>query len=824
MKDPAGSKQTRIKEQTSPSQGIPELGQPEAHQERIAEKLPESERRYHEFFITSRDGVFITSAEGKWIDFNDAALEMFGYETREELSQVPIPSLYINPEEHSVFTSLIEKQGYVKEYPVRLRRKDGTVINTLITSWFQRDADGTTKEYYGTIRDITGQKWMEEELHRSETKFRALFDATSDAVMLADEKGFIDCNKATLAIYGYATREEFCAKHPADLSPPQQPCGMDSQVLANQMIATAMKKGNICFEWIHKRKNTDETFPAEVLLTALELDGRPVVQAVVRDITDRKRTDEALRESEERFRLLIENTKDLIYIIDRKGFMTYANPTFEKIIGYSHRELVGKSLAQVVAPEDVDPIIDHFKRAMKGEAVPVYEVDLIRKDGTRVPVEFNVVTIYDREGKPSGRYGIGRDLTARKQKEEALLRSETKFRTLFDSTSDAVMLLDEKGFFDCNKATLAIFGCTTREEFCSKHPGDLSPPQQPCGTDSLVLANRMIAIAMEKGSHFFEWMHKRNNTGEPFPADVLLTALELDGKLALQAVVRDITERKRNEEKIQYLATHDILTGLPNRSMFNQLLNHAIQTAQRYYRQFAVLFLDLDRFKIINDTLGHEAGDELLQEIAMRLKQLLRTVDVVARQGGDEFVILIEEVADSSQVATVAKKILTSIVKPVTLMGQQCHITASIGICMYPKDAEDEESLLKNADIAMYLAKEEGKNNYQFYYKDIQSKSLERLSIETNLRFALERKEFSLHYQAKVDFKTNAITGVEALLRWQNPSLGSVTPTQFLPVAEETGLIVSIGKWVIKTACTQNVAWQQQRSEEHTSELQSQNE
>ena len=231
---------------------------------------------------------------------------------------------------------------------------------------------------------------------------------------------------------------------------------------------------------------------------------------------------------------------------------------------------------------------------------------------------------------------------------------------------------------------------------------------------------------------------------------------------------------------------------------------------QRYQRQFAVLFIDLDRFKIINDTLGHEAGDQLLQEIAVRLKQPLRAVDIVGRLGGDEFVILIEEVSDSNQVATVARKILASIIKPITLMGQECRITASIGICMYPKDAEDEQSLMKNADMAMYLAKEEGKNNYQFYSKNIQSKSLERLSIETNLRLALERNELSLHYQAKVDFKTNAITGVEALLRWQNPYLGSVTPTQFIPVAEETGLIVPIGKWVMKTACAQNVAWQKQ--------------
>ena len=277
-----------------------------------------------------------------------------------------------------------------------------------------------------------------------------------------------------------------------------------------------------------------------------------------------------------------------------------------------------------------------------------------------------------------------------------------------------------------------------------------------------------------------------------------------------QKVLERTKELQAAMEKQQHMATHDSLTDLPNRLMFGQLLNYAIHSARRYKRQLAVLFIDLDRFKIINDTLGHDAGDQLLQEIAARLKETLRAADVVARLGGDEFVVLIEEFSNEDQIGIVAGRLLSAVIKPMTLIGEECRVTSSIGISVFPKDAEDEQSLLKNADMAMYLAKEEGKNNYQFYSKDIQSKSLERLSIETQLRFALERNELSLHYQAQVDFKTNMIKGVEALLRWQNPYLGSVTPTQFIPVAEESGLIIPIGRWVLKTACAQNVAWQQQ--------------
>lgn len=278
---------------------------------------------------------------------------------------------------------------------------------------------------------------------------------------------------------------------------------------------------------------------------------------------------------------------------------------------------------------------------------------------------------------------------------------------------------------------------------------------------------------------------------------------------AQEAFERDL-ERKRAEERIQYLATHDALTGLPNRMLFGQLLNHAIQAAKRFKRQFAVLFIDLDRFKIINDTLGHDSGDQLLQEVAGRLHRVLREIDIVARLGGDEFVVLIEEVKDPSLAGKVAEKILSVIIKPVILKRQEYRITASIGICVYPRDAEDENTLMRNADIAMYMAKEEGKNTFQFFSRHMKVQSVERLTIETHLRGALEREELSLEYQAKLDLKSGIINGVEALLRWNNPVLGSVSPTRFIPVAEEIGLIIPFGRWVLNMACNQNVAWQRQ--------------
>ncbi|MEO8152346.1 MAG: EAL domain-containing protein [Rhizobacter sp.] len=274
--------------------------------------------------------------------------------------------------------------------------------------------------------------------------------------------------------------------------------------------------------------------------------------------------------------------------------------------------------------------------------------------------------------------------------------------------------------------------------------------------------------------------------------------------------LRDSQAKAALAERAQYLSNHDVLTGLPNRRLFNELLEQAIVQARRDEKQLAVLFLDLDRFKQINDTVGHHAGDELLKQAAVRLKDCLRESDTVARLGGDEFVVLLREIHEEYSTATVARKIIHAIAQPFMLIGHEFRVTGSVGIALYPEDGLDEQTLTKHADIAMYHAKKEGKNNFQFYSQRLNTNSLERMALEAGLRRALERNEFRLYYQAKRDMQTSRITGMEVLLRWQHPELGLVLPMQFLPVAEETGLIVPIGNWVIRAACQQNMEWQRQ--------------
>jgi diguanylate cyclase (GGDEF)-like protein/PAS domain S-box-containing protein len=273
------------------------------------------------------------------------------------------------------------------------------------------------------------------------------------------------------------------------------------------------------------------------------------------------------------------------------------------------------------------------------------------------------------------------------------------------------------------------------------------------------------------------------------------------------SIVEDITARKQAEERVQYLATHDPLTGLPNRAMFWQLVALAIESAKRRDCKVAVLYIDLDRFKIINDSLGHEAGDVLLREMASRFRECLRGSDVLARLGGDEFVVLLPEVQGQAQPALVARLLLSAALRPVQIYAQECRVTASIGICLHPHEGQEDQEVMKHADLAMYQAKEQGKNTYQFYSPAAHTRSAGRMAIDTQLRHALERNEFSLHYQAKVQVDTDVITGVEALLRWTNPALGVIPPMQFIPVAEANGLILPIGRWVLRTACEQNARW-----------------
>jgi diguanylate cyclase len=397
-------------------------------------------------------------------------------------------------------------------------------------------------------------------------------------------------------------------------------------------------------------------------------------------------------------------------------------------------------------------------------------------------------------------------LSREERSKEMVQNSENKYRVLFEDSADASWLMDDKGFLDCNSAALQMFGYSAGTEMM--HPGDISPTNQPDGTNSRTKAEERIAAAFLNGKERFEWLHQRKN-GTVFPAEVCLTALMLSGRPRLLATVRDITERKRAEERIQFLAYSDALTGLPNRRLLQDRLTQVLASARRQKGTVALLFLDLDGFKDINDSLGHSVGDLLLQEIAGRLTAWGREQDTVARVGGDEFLVMLTGLKDVADAAIAAERLMDAIIGEHSIQGHAVNITCSVGISIFPEHGVDGETLIKNADAAMYNAKESGRNNFRFFTENMNAQAIERLTLENGLRLALPQNELFLVYQPQVDIASGKIIGLEALLRWQHPKLGLVPPDKFIRIAENCGMIVQIGEWVLRTACSQARNWQE---------------
>ena len=768
------------------------------------QRLVESEERFRKVFEDSTDIVYNLDLDGNFTWVSPSIQRLLGY-TVEEALGMKSADLAV-PEQRDLVVEMVRTKvlgnSQRTEYEAVCCAKDGHEVTLEISSSILL-SDGKPIGIQGIARDITERKHAEQTIRESESKFRTLAETASDAILTIDESSLIIFgNAAAETIFGYSS-DELVGMRITDLIPPQY---RDDHLTGITRYNSTGKKGiswkSVQFPGLHK---SGREVPLEFSFAEFEKEGKRFFTSIIRDVSERKAAEEALRSSEEQFRELFENANDLLYTHDLTGKMVSINRATERILGYSREEARRMNVNDAIASESREFAREMIKRKIAGENITEYEIDVIAKDGRRVPVEVSTRLIY-KDGIPVGVTGDARDITERKRAENSMRETVSLLTSTLESSNDGIIVLNPEGEIVVHNNRFL--------EMWSIPPHIISQRNGPIAVD-------FVKDQMKDPEKFVE------DTGRLYesPLTTSLQTLEFkDGRIFerysqpqyLEGVAvgrvcsfRDVTERVRSEERLRHHALHDTLTNLPNRAQFMNHLRQAIERAEENPNErFAVLFLDVDRFKVVNDSLGHIVGDDLLVAIAERLMACLRPGDIVARLGGDEFTILLNRTGGQDDVAHVAERIQAKLSEPFSIDNYEVFTTASVGIIMSDEVRRDPEDFLRDADAAMYRAKEAGKARYAIFDREMHVRNLNLLKIETDLRRAIERAEFRMVYQPIVRLESGVIREFEALLRWHHPEYGVVSPTEFIEVAEETGLIVPIGRTVIEDSCRQIAEWQ----------------
>jgi diguanylate cyclase (GGDEF)-like protein/PAS domain S-box-containing protein len=682
----------------------------------------------------------------------------------------------------------------------RYVRKDGSEVWVRRTTAVVRDAAGEPSYLVGAYVDLTEQHSKDRALHQAHAFLRAIVETSPIAIYTTDREGRVTFwNSAAERTFGFSAAQAM-GRLPPFIPPNRadEARALGARVLAGEVLdGLQLERVRADGSAIGIRSSVAPLRDAEDRVIG-------VLVACV-DVTDARRAAEELERHLHFTRALLDAIPNPVYYKDREGRYRVHNRAWAELFG-GGRDWLGKTVFDMYPADIAAAHHERDRTLLERPSSTTYEMLMPTSLGETRQMLYNKVSFVDRQGEVGGLIGVVTDVTRYKETERALEASEARFRVLTESSLDLISVIDADGTFRYQSAALRSLLGYDPAETVGRNVFELVHRDD---AEHMRAAMRRIIETRQSSSPVELRFRHRDGAWRVFES---LGTNCLDNP-HIRGVVfnsRDVTDRKIIQQRIQHLAYHDNLTGLPNRSLLQDRLAHAIARAERSHRKVAVLFIDLDNFKNINDTLGHDVGDELLRQVSRRLSECVRVEDTIARQGGDEFIVLLDSLEDSRGASLVAQKVLNALRRPLALGATEQHVSASVGISLYPEDGRDAQTLMKNADTAMFHGKSLGKNTYQFFTSQMNIAVKRRMTLESALRRAVMQKDFVLHYQPQINLETGEVIAVEALVRWKTEDSGTVMPGDFIPLAEETGLINEIGEWVLREGCRQAKEWQDQ--------------
>lgn len=760
------------------------------------EAVRTNEAKFRTIFNSVSDGIFAHDLEsGRIIDVNRRAEDMFGCSREEVLAgDIGMLSAATGPYTQSDALAKLAaaRESNPPPFEWHMKARDGRLFWAEVT--LRRTSLGGQDVILATVRDISDRKRAGDALRESRQVLEGILNSIPIRVFWKNRNlVYMGCNRPFAIDAGFSAPEEIVGKDDYHMGwRDQASLYRDDD---RQVIETGKAK-----LLIEEPQTTPDGRTITLLTSKMPLRGpNDEIEGVLGtywDISERKRIEEALARERDFSAALIDSLPGLFLLMDEQAHLLRWNRNAPDVLGVADRQLLWRDALSFVADADRALVKERVLAAFR-EGTADFEVGVKTATGQVRTFHFNST----RVGIPANRYlvALGIDTTAEREATIRVRASEERLRAVSETAQDAIVMADARGQI-CfwNPAAERMLGYPA-EEATDGNIGDWLKSAD--GNTALA-----IGEAIELPQKVVELVAVRRD-GTRMPVEVSFAGVRLADVWHAVAVLRDISERKRSEEQISRMARSDLLTGLANRSVFVEALRREIARTRRGGTNFAVLYLDLDHFKDVNDTLGHVVGDMLLQKVSERLKQIVREADMVARFGGDEFAIIQSGIVSPQDAATLAEKLVKAMAEPFSIAGNDIRIGTSVGIAVHDADSSDPEILLSHADVALYRAKSEGRGTYRYFTEAMDAEVRARVTVSGELRTAIAFGQLFLEYQPQVDVHSGRIVGIEALVRWRHPVRGTVLPGEFIPIAEHTGLIVSLGHWVLREACRQMKAW-----------------